>query len=177
MFNAATICITTCVHFIYNIPHISCIVLHSMLLIVNRQAPYPIIFILSLQFTGVQSLWNDHSLLYECHLCSFNSKYGKSIYRHIEIQHGVPRKTKCPMCLKMWSRRDHLKNHLKTVHKVDPSLFNFWWMWILWTQIWGSRLPQLWTELDAHIFDNAIVIIVFTVVFSRLVIWLRYIYT
>ena len=97
----------------------------------------PSIFMLCLQFTGVMPVWNDQTSLFECHLCSFTSRYKRSINRHIEIQHGAPQKIKCPMCPKAFSRKDHLKTHLKKIHQVDPSVLDLQWICILWTQVFS----------------------------------------
>ena len=95
----------------------------------------PSIFILCLQFTVVMPVWNNQTSLFECHLCSFNSKHKHSINRHIEIQHGAPQKIKCPICPKTFSRKDHLKTHLKKIHQVDPSVLDLQWICILWMQV------------------------------------------
>ena len=107
--------------------------LHSKLDIVNKHVS-PSIFMFCLQFTVVMPVWNNHTSLFECHLCSFNSKHKHSINRHIEIQHGAPQKIKCPMCSKTFSRKDHLKTHLRKIHQVDPSLINLRWIGILYAQ-------------------------------------------
>ena len=58
----------------------------------------------------------------------------QSIGRHLEIKRGASWEKNFPMCLKMFSRKDHRKRHLKTVHMTDASLLDSQWIYVSWAK-------------------------------------------
>ncbi|XP_057324778.1 broad-complex core protein isoforms 1/2/3/4/5-like isoform X5 [Microplitis mediator] len=54
--------------------------------------------------------------LYRCKICSKEFKHSKSLIHHNNVHSG---KTKCPICLRIFSRRNYMINHLRIKHSND----------------------------------------------------------
>lgn len=62
---------------------------------------------------------NNQQIFY-CSICNGEFAHKRSLDRHFKIHTG-DRKFKCDYCEQSYSRSDHLKNHLKSNHKINCS--------------------------------------------------------
>lgn len=72
----------------------------------------------SIYFNYKCFLYIDNAKQYNCNRCGRKYKYQGTLSRHIRYECGTIFKFSCSNCTKQFRRKDILKLHLATVHKI-----------------------------------------------------------
>lgn len=72
----------------------------------------------SADFKSQTKLNKDNQQIFFCKICNGEFAHKRSLDRHLKIHTG-DKKFKCDYCEQSYSRSDHLKNHLKSNHKIN----------------------------------------------------------
>lgn len=60
--------------------------------------------------------------LYRCTVCSKTYTHISNFCRHfLSAHHGIKQEVPCPVCLKLFTRRDNMVTHTKQVHRITLS--------------------------------------------------------
>ena len=74
----------------------------------------------SSDFKSQTKLNKDNQQIFYCTICNGEFAHKRSLDRHLKIHTG-DKKFKCHYCEQSYSRSDHLKNHLKSNHKISSD--------------------------------------------------------
>lgn len=67
----------------------------------------------------------ESSNLFRCNLCRKTYTHISNFCRHfLSSHHGVRQEVACPVCTRMFTRRDNMLTHMKQVHRVSaPKVY------------------------------------------------------
>lgn len=67
----------------------------------------------------------ESSNLFRCNLCRKTYTHISNFCRHfLSSHHGVRQEVPCPVCTRMFTRRDNMLTHMKQVHRVSaPKVY------------------------------------------------------
>lgn len=67
----------------------------------------------------------ESSNLFRCNLCRKTYTHISNFCRHfLSSHHGVRQEVPCPVCARMFTRRDNMLTHMKQVHRVStPKVY------------------------------------------------------
>lgn len=98
-------------------PHVNCLLPGEWWLQQDASILQDLLSVAEDEVSGNQHMSSFVKKVWKCGRCGNSYNYKSSLTRHIRMECGQEPKHECPICMKMYTYKHVLKDHMQMVHR------------------------------------------------------------